>query len=284
MNKKFLFFSFYMSFCAFLSLWFWLSPVSRSISEGRSFALSLVAYEDEKNLFPQAWLLVFEPSQRKYRLTKPIGKIKLSGSFYNKAYEARRRIEGKEPIRESFFYARLPKEFSPESLSSFAGEWRKDFNKLSYFTKSFFYVFSRDYTNFNLPDKLSLYFEILRAKPLDFSYEEAEFPSQDEQEVSENNSISQEKIKIRFVDASGKKRDLEKTFSFLRQKGFDPVDFKKIKPRKKTEIISYSQDISAARRLAGELGVKNYAIKIKKEKYNIYTAEIIAGEDFTFLK
>ncbi len=283
MNKRFTALCVYMLLCAVAGLIFFLSPLSLTKAKNKSFTISLAYCGDEKKS-SGGWLMAFEPAEGKYRLIKAAGKMKLSGSAYNRAYELRRKIEGAEPLRDSFFYACLDENVSPEILSSFLGSWRREPRKLTAFTSAFAKIFSGSRSNLNTADRLSVYFEILRAKPLDFSYIEVDSAKNDEEEEKGDERLLSEKIKIRFTDASGKKHDIEKTLSFLRSKGFDIMDFKKTKARKKTEIISYDSGGYGARKLAGELGIKDSAVKVKKEKYNIYEAEIIAGEDFAFVK
>lgn len=282
MNRKFIVLCLYMIVCAFSGLIFFLSPLSLARANNKSFVLSLVYCGDEKKNFG-GQIMIFDPAQGKYRLMK-VNKINLSGSIYNRAYELRRRIEGVDPSREDFFYACIDQNVSLETLSSFLGSWRDEPRKLLSFTFSFVKIFSGLRSNLNLADTLSVYFEILRSKPLDFSYIEVDDIKDQAKDEREDEKVLSKKIRIRFTDASGKKSNIEKTLSFLREKGFDVIDSRRVKSRKKTEIISYNSNTLAARKLAVDLGIKNSAVIVKKEKYNIYEAEIIAGEDFVFIK
>lgn len=285
MNKIRIALAVYMLFAAALGIWFYRSTLAREVALGKSFKIVFTYPPDESSRAGMdAFLMTYEPSSRNFRFVKPDKKLRLSGSSYNRAYESIRQIESMEPERDSFFYAELPASAAAphEYLSSFASSWRSDPYRPVKFLQLVISLMRSRSCNLSWPDALTFYLEILHAGPLGFSYEEISLKNKEESESLAPAADAGEKIKIRFVDASGTKKDIEKTFSYLRSRGFDPVDFRKVKARKKTEIISHGEDASAARKLAETLGLKYTSIKVKKEKYNIYGAEIVAGEDFNW--
>lgn len=285
MNKMRIALAVYMSFAAALGIWFYRSTLARTVSAGKSFKIVFTyAPEGSSRGGVDAFLMTYESSSRNFRFIKPEKKLRLSGSSYNRAYEAIRQIECREPERDSFFYAELPAPAAAahEYLSSFASGWRCDPRLPIKFFQLVASIMKSGSCNLSWPDAFTFYLEILHAGPLGFSYEEISLKDKEDTQSLEMATEAGERIKIRFVDASGARKDPEKTFAYLRSRGFDPVDFSREKARKKTEIISHSENASAARKLAEILGLKHTGIKVKKEKYNIYGAEIVAGQDFNW--
>lgn len=273
----------YMAVVALWGIWSYSSNLTKKIALKENVEIVfLLESENEKKGF-EVYLLNYDPSERNFRFIKPDRRIKISGISYNKAYEALRQIREEEPNREDFFYTQLPfTSINPyEYMSSFSNSWRSDLIEVWKLITFTIEIKRKGNCNLSWPDVFTLLVEFFHSRPLNFSYQEINLKEKDI-----DNSIKQfqglEKIKIKFIDASGSKNNVEKTFSYLRENGFDPVDYSKAKPKKKTEIISPTEDISLAQKLAEVLALRYAEIKVQKEKYNIYGAKIVAGQDFNW--
>ncbi len=273
----------YMAVATFFGIWAYSSNLTRKISLQKK--VEIVFFSDSENDTKgfEVYLLEYDPSKRSFRFISSDRRMKVREISYNKAYEALRQMREEEPNRDDFFYMQLPfKSTNPhEYLTSFTNSWRSDFEGTWEFISLAIKSKSKGNCNLSWPDILTLLVEFFHSSSINFSYQEINLKKKNIESDIEQ-APKNESIKIKFIDASGLKNNVEKTFAYLRANGFDPVDYKRAKVKKKTEIISPSEDISVAQKLAMILKMRYVEIKVEKEKYNIYGAKIMAGQDFNW--
>lgn len=281
MNEKRirLLFSFFLALAAAFLVFSWRSPLSRDLSSGKPFEIAVLDAE-------KPFLVRYDASTRTFKVFKPGKRLKLKGTSFQKAYNLISQVYKAGADREKIYFVDVSSAAfgDAEQLVSFLNSWRKRPAAITDFVRRLAALKGGQLTNLQVIDVINLSVEMLHINTSNFIIEEIDIKNPDlEEEPDRPVSPAGEtgrNIKVEIFNASAKNNLALKMTEHLRSSGVNVLNSATMERRKKTEIISRSENVEKAKVIREILDLKNLEIYVKKSKYKVFDVTIIIGEDF----
>ncbi len=257
----------------------YLSPISRKLSSNSDVELVMLNKE-------HPMLFTYSSFSQTVDAVRLPGKSTRGGSAYQRASDVLNNFSGGGTSEPAYIEAQAPDMAAFEDMIN---NWRARPASLNQLVRYLRELKQNDATNLSMHDMVLLTLELARMNSSNFIKEEfnktrfsdAALAAETAAETTEVPAV----LRLEVLNASGRKDLAGAVTKFLRDKGFDVINFGtygSVEPQ--TRIVNCSDNIKAAHAVRESLDLGGLEIYSKFDKRAIAQVKVILGADFNYSK
>jgi len=253
----------------------YLSPISRRLSSNSDVELVMLNRE-------HPMLFVYSSFSKTVDAVRLPDKSARGGSAYQRASDILKIFSGSAISEPAYIEVQAPDMAAFEDIIN---NWRERPASLSLMVRYLRELRQNDATNLSIHDMALLTLELARMNSSNFVKEEFNKARSSDAALAAETADATAVLRLEVLNASGRKDLAGAVTKFLRDKGFDVINFGTYgSVETQTKIVNCSDNIKAAHAVREALDLGGLEIYSKFDKRAIAQIKIILGADFNYSK